>query len=73
MHMADAMLSPAVGATMYGLSGIAAAYSIHKLNKEEDLIKKIPTMGVMGAFVFATQIFADGGLLALGGNVGGFN
>ena len=112
MHMADAMISPAVGATMYVASGLVAAYSINKLRKEEDLNKKIPTMGVMGAFVFATQMvnftipgtgssghlcgglllssilgpyagflsmigvlliqclfFADGGLLALGGNV----
>lgn len=89
-----------------------AGYSIKKLRKEEDFKKKIPTMGVMGAFVFATQMvnftipgtgssghlcgglllssilgpyagflsmigvlliqclfFADGGLLALGGNV----
>lgn len=112
MHMADAMISPAVGATMYVASGLAAAYSIHKLRKEDNLSKKIPTMGVMGAFVFATQMvnftipgtgssghlcgglllssilgpyagflsmigvlliqclfFADGGLLALGGNI----
>lgn len=56
MHMADAMLSPAVGATMYVASGLAAAYSIKKIRKEEDFKKKIPTMGVMGAFVFATQM-----------------
>lgn len=112
MHMADAMLSPAVGATMYVASGLVAAYSIKKIREEEDFKKKIPTMGVMGAVVFATQMvnftipgtgssghlcggvllssilgpyagflsmigvlliqalfFADGGLLALGGNV----
>ena len=56
MHMADAMLSPAVGATMYVASGIATAYSIKKISTEEDFKKKIPTMGVMGAFVFATQM-----------------
>ena len=56
MHMADAMLSPAVGATMYVASGLVAAYSINKIRKEEDFKKKIPTMGVMGAFVFATQM-----------------
>lgn len=112
MHMADAMLSPVVGGAMYAASGVVAAYSIKKIRKEEDLKKKIPAMGVMGAFVFATQMvnftipgtgasghlcgglllsgilgpyagflsmigvlliqclfFADGGLLALGGNV----
>ncbi len=56
MHMADAMLSPAVGATMYVASGLVAAYSINKIRKEEDFKKKIPTMGIMGAFVFATQM-----------------
>lgn len=56
MHMADAMVSPAIGATMLIASGLAAGYSIHKLRKEEDLSKKIPTMGVMGAFVFAAQM-----------------
>ena len=34
MHMADAMLSPAVGATMYVASGLVAAYSINKIRKE---------------------------------------
>ena len=91
---------------------LLAGYSIYKLRKEENLSKRIPTMGVMGAFVFAAQMvnftipgtgssghlcggvllssilgpyagflsmigvlliqclfFADGGLLALGGNV----
>ena len=56
MHMADSLLSPSVATAMYIASGIATGYSIHKLRKEEDLTKKIPTMGVMGAFVFATQM-----------------
>lgn len=56
MHMADSLLSPAVAGTMYVASGLMAGYSIHKLKKEENLNKKIPTMGVMGAFVFATQM-----------------
>lgn len=38
MHMADAMISPAVGATMYVASGLVAAYSIRKIRKEEDLL-----------------------------------
>lgn len=56
MHMADSLLSPTVAMSMYAASGVIAAYSIHKLKKEEDFRKKIPTMGVMGAFVFATQM-----------------
>lgn len=55
MHMADALISPAVAATMYVTSGTAAGTSVYKLNKE-DYSKKIPVMGVMGAFVFATQM-----------------
>lgn len=55
MHMADAMLSPAVGVTMYALSGIAVAYSIKKIRKEEDF-KKIPTMGIMGAYFICKNI-----------------
>lgn len=55
MHMADALAAPAVAATMYVCSGIAGAYSIKKVRMKEDA-KKIPMMGVMGAFVFATQM-----------------
>lgn len=55
MHMADALVVPAVAGTMYTCSTIAAGYSIKKLRLEDDP-KKIPVMGVMGAFVFATQM-----------------
>jgi cobalt/nickel transport system permease protein len=111
MHMADALISPAVGGTMWAASAGLAAYSAHRLQKEMNEAKA-PLMGVVGAFVFAAQMinftipgtgssghlgggmilaillgpyaaflamfsilavqalfFADGGLLALGGNV----
>ena len=55
MHMADALVSPAVAGTMIVCSGVAAGYSILKVKEENDP-KKIPVMGVMGAFVFATQM-----------------
>ena len=55
MHMADALVSPAVAGTVYVLSSGAAAYSVKKVREENDP-KKIPVMGVMGAFVFATQM-----------------
>ena len=55
MHMADALVSPAVAGTMYVCSGIAAAYSIKKAREEDDW-ERIPVMGVMGAFVFAAQM-----------------
>ena len=55
MHMADALLAPGVAGTMYVASAAVAAYSIKKV-KEDDDLKKVPVMGVMGAFVFATQM-----------------
>lgn len=55
MHMADALVAPAVAGTMYVCSAAAAAYSVKKEREENDP-KKIPVMGVMGAFVFATQM-----------------
>ena len=55
MHMADALLSPVVGGTMLAASVGVAAYSIKKTQNDLDE-KKIPLMGVIGAFVFAAQM-----------------
>lgn len=55
MHMADALVVPAVAATMYAASAATVAYSIKKVKLESEP-KKIPAMGVMGAFVFAAQM-----------------
>lgn len=55
MHMADALITPAVAGTMAVLSTGAAAWSIRKV-KLENAPEKIPVMGVMGAFVFAAQM-----------------
>lgn len=55
MHMADALVSTAVGVTMYAASTGATIYSVKKVRMENNP-KKIPVMGVMGAFVFATQM-----------------
>ena len=55
MHMADALLSPAVGGTMWGVAGAAIAYSSMKVKKELDE-RKVPLMGVLGAFIFAAQM-----------------
>lgn len=55
MHMADALVTPAVGTAMYAVSSVAAVYSVKKIKLEDDP-KKIPVMGVMGAFVFAAQM-----------------
>ena len=71
MHMADALLSPAVGGTMIAVSAAAIALSVKKIadgNRGEDRAggsgqtdlaldeKKIPLMGILGAFVFAGQM-----------------
>lgn len=55
MHMADALLSPAVGGSMWAASaGIIACCS---RNVRDDLeTGKIPLMGVLGAFIFAAQM-----------------
>lgn len=55
MHMADALVSVPVAATMAAASVGAAVYAVKKIRKEDDP-KKIPLMGVMGAFVFAAQM-----------------
>ncbi len=55
MHMADALLAPAVAATMYVASGAAAASSIHTLRKDEQA-PNVPTMAVASALVFAGQM-----------------
>ena len=55
MHMADALVTPAVAGTMYACSAVAAGYAIKKVRLENEP-KKIPVMGIMGAFVFATQM-----------------
>ena len=56
MHMADALISPAVGAAMYGVSIGANAYAVKSVKNDGLSDKKIPVMGVMGAFVFAAQM-----------------
>ncbi len=55
MHMADALLAPAVAAVMYAASGTAAGISIHQLKKDDDT-RKLPTMAVTAALVFAGQM-----------------
>ena len=55
MHMADALLAPAVAATMYVASGSVAGVSIHKLKKDDEP-QKLPVMAVTAALVFAGQM-----------------
>lgn len=53
--MADALLSPAVGCTMWAASAGTIAYCSRKVRTEMDS-SKIPLMGVLGAFIFAAQM-----------------
>ena len=55
MHMADAFISAAVGGTMLAATSGVASYSVKKIQNDMDE-KKIPLMGVMGAFIFAAQM-----------------
>jgi cobalt/nickel transport system permease protein len=56
MHMADALLSPAVGGVMCAASAAAIVYSATKVKKDELSEKKLPIMAITGAFVFAAQM-----------------
>ncbi len=55
MHMADALISPAVGATMWAASAGLIGYCSKKMKDDLD-DAKIPLMGVVGAFIFAAQM-----------------
>ncbi|MDF1593142.1 MAG: energy-coupling factor ABC transporter permease [Desulfobacterales bacterium] len=55
MHMADALVSPAVGGTMWAASAGLIGYCSQKVKKELDN-GKVPLMGVLGAFIFAAQM-----------------
>jgi cobalt/nickel transport system permease protein len=55
MHMADALLSPAVGATFWAGTVAVLGYASRKLKEAVD-DRMIPLMGVLGAFIFASQM-----------------
>lgn len=55
MHMADALLSPAVGTTMWGAMAGTITWCSAKVRAEMD-DRKVPLMGVLGAFLFAAQM-----------------
>jgi cobalt/nickel transport system permease protein len=55
MHMADALLSPAIGGALWAASAGAIACCSRNVRREMD-DRRIPLMGVLGAFVFAAQM-----------------
>lgn len=55
MHMADALVSPAVAAVSAAISAGLLGLAASKIKKERDQ-SIVPLMGVMGAFIFAAQM-----------------
>jgi len=55
MHMADALLSPAVGGTLWAATAGTIAWCSRRLKQELD-DSRIPLMGVLAAFIFAAQM-----------------
>ncbi|MBN2404071.1 MAG: energy-coupling factor ABC transporter permease [Coriobacteriia bacterium] len=55
MHMADALISPAVGGAMWAATAVTTVYCAKKVRDELD-DRKVPLMGVVGAFIFAAQM-----------------
>jgi len=55
MHMADALLSPAIGGTLWAATAGTIAFCSKKVGQDLD-DRKIPLMGVLGAFIFAAQM-----------------
>jgi cobalt/nickel transport system permease protein len=55
MHMADALVSPAVGGAFWAAAAGTIAYCSARVRKDLD-DRKVPLMGVLGAFVFAAQM-----------------
>jgi len=55
MHMADALVSPAVGGALWAVSAATIAVCSAQVRKTLD-DRKVPLMGVLGAFIFAAQM-----------------
>lgn len=55
MHMSSSLVTPAVGAAMFAVSGAAVVYSIAKIKAEGFDGKRAAQTLALGAFVFAAQ------------------
>lgn len=55
MHMADMLVSPSIGIAMYIASISTMTIACRKLKQMNDE-RKVPFMGVVGAFIFAAQM-----------------
>ncbi|ACM20827.1 nickel ABC transporter, membrane protein NikMN [Geotalea daltonii FRC-32] len=72
MHMADALVSPAVGGTTWLVTAGAIAHAARRLGRDADE-RIVPLMGALGAFVFTVQMinFSIPGTGSSGHLVGG--
>jgi len=70
MHIASGFLSPPVWGTMAAVSGAAIAGSLAVAGRRLDE-RKVPLMGVMGAFIFAAQMVNFPVLPGTSGHLGG--
>ena len=70
MHIGSGFLSPPVWGTMAAVSGAALAASLALAPKRLDE-RRVPLMGVMGAFVFAAQMVNFPILAGTSGHLGG--
>jgi cobalt/nickel transport system permease protein len=55
MHMADALLSPAVGGALWVATAATVAVCSRRIRADAD-DRRVPLMGVLGAFLFAAQM-----------------
>ena len=55
MHMADALISPAVGGTLWVVTAGLMSWCARKVKQTRD-DRLIPMMGVLGAFIFTAQM-----------------
>jgi len=70
MHIGSGFLSPPVWGAMTAVSGAALAVSLAAAGRRLD-DRKVPLMGVMGAFVFAAQMVNFPVLAGTSGHLGG--
>ncbi|HBF35414.1 TPA: cobalamin biosynthesis protein CbiM [Candidatus Sumerlaeota bacterium] len=55
MHMSDALISPAVGGAMWVAAAGMTAWCARRVRRDAN-DARVPLMGVLGAFVFSTQM-----------------
>jgi cobalt/nickel transport system permease protein len=55
MHMSDALVSPAVGGALWAATAGLTAAAARRVDRAGD-DRRVPLMGVLGAFVFAAQM-----------------